>query len=108
MPCRERTLIVLGLRTGLRLTSMLSLRIGDVAIAGIIQTRIRVRRRTTKGKRFGFDMPLHPQAVSTLQDYVATLSDRRPGAFLPAASPAPAFPAPPDGERSRRRFEAPE
>lgn len=82
MSYRERTLIVLGLRTGLRLTSMLSLRICDVAIAGIIQTRIRIRRRTTKGKRFGFDMPLHPQAVSTLQNYVATLSDRRPGAFL--------------------------
>jgi len=27
-------------------------------------------------------MPLHSQAVSTLQDYVATLSARRPGAFL--------------------------
>ncbi len=27
-------------------------------------------------------MPLHPQAVSTLQDYVATLSDRRPGTRL--------------------------
>lgn len=38
--------------------------------------------RTTKGKRFGFEMRLHLQAVSTLQDYVATLSDRRPSAFL--------------------------
>lgn len=41
---QERALIVLGLRMGLRLTSMLSLRLGDVVIEGAVQTRIRVRR----------------------------------------------------------------
>jgi len=58
---RERAFIVLGLRTGLRLTSMLSLRIGDMAIAGEVQNRIRIRRGTTKGRRAGYDMPLHPR-----------------------------------------------
>ena len=79
---RERTLILIGLRTGMLLTSMLSLRVGDVAIAGEIQNRIRVRRGTTKGKRAGFDMPLHPQAGQALQDYIDTLSDPSPNAYL--------------------------
>lgn len=61
---------------------MLSLRVGDVAIADEVQNRIRVRRVTTKGKRAGFDMPLHPQAAAALQDYLDTPPDRSPGAFL--------------------------
>ena len=80
--CRERALTVLGLHTGLRLTSMLSLRIGDVAIADEIQNRIRIRRGTTKGRRAGYDMPLHLQAVAALQHYLDTLPDRSSGAYL--------------------------
>ena len=72
---RERTLIVLGIRTGLRLTSMLSLRIGDVAIAGEVQNRVRIRRCTTKGRRAGFDMPLHLQAATAVQEYIDSLPD---------------------------------
>ena len=55
---RERLLVLLGVRTGLRLSSMLQLRVGDVAIAGEVQDRIRVRRVTVKGKRSGYDLPL--------------------------------------------------
>lgn len=79
---RERALILLGIRTGLRLTSMLSLRIGDIAIAGEVQNRIRVRRATVKGKRSGHDMPLHPQAAQALQAHIDTLGEQSPGAFL--------------------------
>ncbi|HAY07416.1 MAG TPA: hypothetical protein DCY26_12260 [Hyphomonas sp.] len=79
---RERVLIVLGLRTGLRLTSMLSLRLGDVAIAGEVQNRIRIRRGTTKGRRAGYDMPLHLQAAIALQEYLDTLLDQTPSAYL--------------------------
>ncbi len=87
---RERMLILLGIRTGLRLTSMLSLRIGDVAIAGEVQNRIRVRRATTKGQRSGFDMPLHPQAATALQEY---RFDARPHTQrLPVPGPPPENP----------------
>lgn len=79
---RERAFIVLGLRTGLLLTSMLSLRIGDVAIAGEVQNRIRIRRGTTKGRLAGYDMPLHPQAATALQDYLDTLLDQSRDAYL--------------------------
>ena len=61
---------------------MLSLKIADVAVASEVQNRIRVRRETVKGKRAGFDMPLHPQAAAALQDHIDTLRDRSPGSFL--------------------------
>ena len=47
---RERVLITLGIRSGLRFTSLLSLRVGYVAIAGEVPNRIRVRRGTVKGR----------------------------------------------------------
>ena len=78
----ERILVLLGVRTGLRLSSMLQLRVGDVAIAGEVQDRIRIRRGTTKGKRSGFDLPLHPQAASALQGYLDAAPDRSSGDYI--------------------------
>jgi integrase len=74
--------VLLGLRTGLRLNSMLSLRVGDVAVGGRVRDRIRVRRSTVKGRRAGFDMPLHPQARVALQALLETLEDHSAQAFL--------------------------
>lgn len=79
---RERALILLGLRTGMRLSSILSLRVGDVASAGRVRDRIRVRRATVKGKTMGYDMPLHPQAAAAVQDQLDSLISRSPSAFL--------------------------
>lgn len=79
---RERAFIVLGLQIGLRLKSMLSLRVGDVTIAGDVQNRIRIRRGTTKGRRAGYDVPLHPQAATALQDYLDALLDQSRDAYL--------------------------
>jgi len=67
---REKALFLLGIRTGLRLSSLMSLRIEDVSINGKVRDRIRVRRMTTKGRRSGFDMALHPQAAESLQEYL--------------------------------------
>jgi len=79
---RERLLVLLGVRTGLRLSSMLQLSVGDVAIAGEVQNRVRVRRGTNKGKRSGFDLPLHPQAAVALQEYLDAAPDRSSGDYL--------------------------
>lgn len=79
---REYLLVLLGVRTGLRLSSMLQLRMGDVAVAGEVQNRIRIRRIMTKGKRVGFDIPLHPQAAAALQDYLDAVVDCSPGDYL--------------------------
>ena len=61
---------------------MLSLKIADMAVAGEVQNRIRVRRQTIKGKRPGFDMPMHPQAAAALQDHIDTLADTSPNGYL--------------------------
>jgi len=56
----------------MRLTTLLSLRLEDLSINGKVSDRIRVRRSTTKGKRAGYDMVLHPQAAQALQEYLDT------------------------------------
>lgn len=61
---------------------MLSLQVSDVAIAGEVQSRIRVRRATVKGKRAGYNRPLHPQAAAALQDYLDTLTNPSRDAFV--------------------------
>lgn len=35
-----------------------------------------------KGRRAGFDMPLHPQAATALHDYLDTLSDASPTGYV--------------------------
>ena len=79
---RKRALFFLGIRSGLRLTSMLSLRVGEVAIAGEVRSRIRVRRSTMKGRRSGCDIPLHPQAAAALQDHIDHLQDTSANAYV--------------------------
>jgi cell division GTPase FtsZ len=61
---------------------MLSLRVGDFTIADEVQNRVRIRRSSVKGKRAGFDMPLHSQAATALQEYIDTLTDRASTAFV--------------------------
>ena len=67
---REKALFLLGIRTGLRLSCLLSLLIQDVSVNGKVRNRIRVRRASVKGRRAGFDLPLHNQAAQALQEYL--------------------------------------
>lgn len=55
---------------------------GGRSLAGEVQDRIRVRRVTTKGKRAGFDLPLHPQAAAALQQYLDACPERTSGDYL--------------------------
>jgi integrase len=73
---RDRALFLIALRTGLRVSSLVSLRMGDVWRGDRVLPRIRVRRASTKGKRSGFDMPLHPEAAHSLQGYLESLGPR--------------------------------
>jgi integrase len=70
---RDRALFVLGVRTGFRITELLSLTIGDVSQAGRIVDRITVARRNTEGKREGRTIPLHPQAKEALAAWLKEL-----------------------------------
>jgi hypothetical protein len=41
-----------------------------------------VWQSTVKGRQAGFDMPLHPQAVTALHEHLDTLADQSPTGFV--------------------------
>ena len=62
---RDRALFILGVKTGLRISELLSLRVGDVA------ERVSVARKNTKGRREGRSVALHPAARTAVASWVA-------------------------------------
>ncbi len=78
---RNRAFFILGLKSGLRCRELLGLRIQDVWDEGILE-RIQVRRSTTKGKRYGFSLPMHPLAAASLELYI-----KNHCANIPVSSP---------------------
>lgn len=73
---RNRAMVQTGLYTGLRLGSVLSLKIGDVWDGQRFRERVRVARRNLKGKFAGIDLPLHPAARFALGRWLVTLRSR--------------------------------
>ncbi len=71
---RDRALVQVGVYTGLRVSSLLALRVGDVFDGKRFLPRLRVARRNLKGKHAGLDIPLHPVAKIALGRW---LSERR-------------------------------
>ncbi len=65
---RDRALFVLGVKTGLRISELLSLRVGDVA------ERVSVARRNTKGRREGRSVALHAAARAAVDTWVEEAS----------------------------------
>ena len=66
---RDRALFTLGLKSGLRISCLLSLRIEDL-YDGAMLKHINIKRSTVKGKRAGFQHPLHPVAAASVQEYI--------------------------------------
>ena len=78
---RDRALVVLGTKTGLRISELLSLRVGDILGAnGRFLDTIHIRRRAMKGKREGRRLPLHPIAKMALGRWL--VERRRRGSQL--------------------------
>lgn len=67
---RDRALFLLGLKTGFRISELLSLRIGDVIQGGQIVDRLSVSRRNMKRKTEGRTVILHPEAKETLSAWL--------------------------------------
>lgn len=67
---RDRVMLVLGCRTGFRVSELLSLRVQDVVQHGKIRNQITVQRRNTKCKIESRSVVLHPQARKYLDHYV--------------------------------------
>ena len=73
---RDRAMLLLGVKSGFRISEILSLRVGDVVQAGRIATRINVRRRYMKRKTEGRAVLLHPAAREALATWIEELRAR--------------------------------
>ena len=70
---RDQVMLVLGVRTGFRVTELLSLRVKDVWQHGAVVTEIHVARNATKNKSAGAVIPLHAHARKVITDYITEL-----------------------------------
>jgi len=70
---RDCALFFLGVRTGFRITELLSLKVGDVVQGGKITHSVGVARRNMKGKIKGRTVPLHEEARVALANWVTEL-----------------------------------
>ena len=70
---RDRALFLLGVKSGFRISELLSLRLGDVIQAGQIVDRVAVQRRHMKKKIEGRTILLHPEAKEALVTWIEEL-----------------------------------
>lgn len=70
---RDRALFLLGVRSGFRISEVLSLRLGDVLQHGRIVERVAVRRCSMKRKIEGRSVVLHPEAKAALDAWLKAL-----------------------------------
>jgi len=70
---RDKALFILGLKTGLRISELLSLKIGDVYQYGRMADSVYVERKHMKKKVEGRAIPLHQEAKDALSVWVKDL-----------------------------------
>jgi integrase len=70
---RDKALFLLGVKSGFRISELLSLRIGDVSQHGRLVDRVTVPRRQMKNTREGRTVRLHPEAKATLATWLLTV-----------------------------------
>lgn len=95
---RDRAIFILGIRTGFRVSELLSLNVGDVLTeSGTILECVHVQKRNTKGKTRGRVVPIHEEAKQVLRAYLES---------FPAALEAPLFRSNRGGRTDRFTFDA--
>lgn len=70
---RDRALFLLGIKSGFRISELLSLRLLDVMRAGRLLDRVSVARHNMKKKIEGRTILLHPEARAALQLWIDEL-----------------------------------
>lgn len=93
---RDRAFFILGIRTGFRVSELLSLRIADIEHAGEVGKDISVARKSMKGKTEGRTIPLHEEARAALAPWLLELFKRG------APIESPLFPSQKGGTISRQ------
>lgn len=68
---RDACILTVGMRTGFRISEILSLNIGDVFQGGNVVECIQLNRARLKGKKCGRSVPLHPEARECLGQYIS-------------------------------------
>lgn len=69
---RDRTLFVLGVKTGFRISELLSLKVSDVFVNGKARDKITVHRANMKKQTKARTVPLHSEAQIIIEQYVNT------------------------------------
>ena len=67
---RDKALFILGTRSGLRISELLSLTIKDVTEYGQVGSQVTVAKKNTKGKVESKTLPLTETAKQVLSDYI--------------------------------------
>ncbi len=67
---RNRALVILGVRSGLRISELLSLKVGQVWDGEKPVSRFYLHRQATKGKTTGASIVLHPDAAEALTRWI--------------------------------------
>ena len=73
---RNKAMFLLGVKSGFRISELLSIRVGDCRQYGTMADRIQLRREATKGKIEGRSQALHPAARDPLQAWLQVLEAR--------------------------------
>ena len=73
---RDTALFLLGVKSGFRISELLSLRVGDVWQHGRLVDHVTVQRRHMKKKVEGRTVLLHPEAKAALATWLLTLHQR--------------------------------
>jgi integrase len=79
---RDRALFLLGVKSGFRITELLSLRVGDVLQHGQLVDRVTVARRHMKQGREGRSVVLHPEAKAALAAWLQAGAPLSPDTYV--------------------------
>lgn len=74
---RDKALFILGLKTGLRISELLSLKVGDVYLHGRVGDVVYVERKHMKKKLEGRAVPLHQDAKIALSVWIKELEEAK-------------------------------
>jgi integrase len=74
MAARNRALFLLGVKSGFRISEMLSLRLGAVVQFGVVVERVTVERRSMKKRLEGRTVLLHPAARQALAEWIQQMA----------------------------------
>jgi integrase len=67
---RNRAMLILGCRTGMRVSELLELQIFQIWNGSAIRSRVYLERQDVKGKTNGASIVLHPRAAAALEKWI--------------------------------------